>query len=207
VYTSRKNRKPEQLKKTFYIYIYIYIAAKKAICLVARDILYPRVIFAQSVRPQYSYGNTVRCVGMWLGTERWDGWRDGIYTIVDDKSEKPDGATTTRVEIFTAGNRNKFWGRIDAAKLTARIYIYICAYVFVYGHTKNDNTRRRDEQLATYMGIDGSHNTSPLGYIIERFIDENISMGPPMQIYIYINFYRVSYSCACVYDEDTFLQS
>jgi len=33
-----------------------------------------------------------------------------------------DANGARRVEIFTAGNRNKFWGRIDAAKLIYIIY-------------------------------------------------------------------------------------
>lgn len=64
------------------------------------------------------------------GVGMWQGWRRGrVYTIVDNKSEKPDGRRgdddangARRVEIFTAGNRNKFWGRIDAAKLIYIIY-------------------------------------------------------------------------------------
>lgn len=103
----------------------LYIVPKKAICLVARDIS-PKGYF-RTIRPQL-YGNTVR---RWHVTMEGGGGRVEFTQLSTINPKNPtgrrgddDGDGARRVEIFTAGNRNKFRGRIDAAKL---IYIYIYA--------------------------------------------------------------------------------
>lgn len=108
-----------------------------------------------------------------------------------------DVETTRRVEIFTAENRNKFWGRIDAAKLVQEGQIIIShggefIYIIRYRCTRGVIIVKHNINIVYVRSVIGENNN--IGIFTARLRCTDLCRYIKDSVCV----------CVCVCDEDTF---